>query len=357
MSTKAPFFSVIVPFKNGAPFLRGLICNLQEQPFRDWEAWMIDDGSTDDGARIVEEAIGSDSRFQLVRFKENRGHGAARNFGISHSRGRYVLFVDVDDFLTDDALTRAHSNLQCEPDILFGRAYFLDESGRIIRYSTDPLDMEINSMGDSGEVLLSLFQSGSFWSAWGHVFKRGFLMEHQLGFHAARCAEDYCFMIKAVFPGRKFAVCNEPFYRYRVATQGSLSKGFNMDWDFAQSTIELLEWVNSRDMPDSVRARLKIALAEKFCVNLRRTVAYPLAQRKKLYKLYSSNLAIIALGASHSTRGKMIYYAVRYLGIPLTCRLMTVRHVILHALKRFNTLRLLWKVAHGVGSGNPESGG
>ena len=86
--------SVIIPLYNKAPYLRRALDSIAAQTFADFEVIVVDDGSTDDGATIVEKY--PDSRFRLIR-QANAGPGAARNAGIAQARGELIAFLDADD--------------------------------------------------------------------------------------------------------------------------------------------------------------------------------------------------------------------------------------------------------------------
>jgi len=86
--------SIIVPLYNKAPHVRRALDSIAAQTFADFEAIIVDDGSTDDGAAIV--ANYSDARFRLIR-QANAGPGAARNAGIAQARGELIAFLDADD--------------------------------------------------------------------------------------------------------------------------------------------------------------------------------------------------------------------------------------------------------------------
>lgn len=90
--------SVVVPIYNVETFLRRALDSILSQTCKDWEAILVDDGSTDSSGRIAEEYAESDRRFQVIH-KANGGQSEARNVGLQHARGEFLLFLDADDFL------------------------------------------------------------------------------------------------------------------------------------------------------------------------------------------------------------------------------------------------------------------
>lgn len=103
---KTPEVSIIIPvFNTEASFLRKCLDSILAQTFKNFELIIIDDSSTDKEAiETLNNYKKSDSRVNLVRLKKNSGVSAARNAGIEKSQGKYLLFVDADDYLNSDYL-------------------------------------------------------------------------------------------------------------------------------------------------------------------------------------------------------------------------------------------------------------
>lgn len=89
--------SVIIPIFNVEKYLPRALDSLLAQTHQDWEAIMVDDGSTDNCGIIADEYAQKDSRFKVIH-KTNGGLSNARNTGVEHSCGKYILFLDSDDF-------------------------------------------------------------------------------------------------------------------------------------------------------------------------------------------------------------------------------------------------------------------
>lgn len=109
--------SVIVPIYNVEAYLRRALDSILSQTHKDWEAILVDDGSTDGSGRIADEYAACDRRFKTLH-KENGGQSDARNAGMQHISGEHLIFLDADDFLHPqlmelclEAMTRDGSDL------------------------------------------------------------------------------------------------------------------------------------------------------------------------------------------------------------------------------------------------------
>ena len=100
----APLVSVIIPVYNGQKYIEKCICSLLEQDYKKIEIIAVDDGSTDCSSEMIKEMQVKDSRIRYF-YQENSGPGVARNRAVRESEGKYLLFVDADDYLSKDYIT------------------------------------------------------------------------------------------------------------------------------------------------------------------------------------------------------------------------------------------------------------
>lgn len=103
--------SIVIPIYNSANYLNRCLDSLQGQTYSDWEAVLVDDASTDDSLLIAQQYCQSDSRFTLIQQETNSGQSAARNKGMDHIQGDYLLFLDSDDSLEADCLEQLHCHI------------------------------------------------------------------------------------------------------------------------------------------------------------------------------------------------------------------------------------------------------
>jgi hypothetical protein len=108
MSVKNSLVSIVIPAYNCEPYIRQTILSAFHQADAQTEIIVVDDGSTDDTAAVLNELLQAWPRLRVIR-QENRGVSAARNIGIEHARGEYIMFLDSDDMLCGDCV---HSCLE-----------------------------------------------------------------------------------------------------------------------------------------------------------------------------------------------------------------------------------------------------
>lgn len=102
--------SVIIPIYNNEKYIKQCVESVLEQTLKDLEVICIDDGSMDDSAKIVKNIMSMEERIVLLQ-QANQGPGIARNLGIKKAKGKYVVFLDADDYYLDkDALEKMYNS-------------------------------------------------------------------------------------------------------------------------------------------------------------------------------------------------------------------------------------------------------
>jgi len=120
--------SIIIPCYNQAEYLSETLESVLKQSFQDWECIIVDDGSPDNTGEIAQEWCKKDSRFKYLK-KENGGLADARNYGIKHSVGIYILPLDSDDIISNDYTSEAINILNHDigVKIVYSRAMMFGE--------------------------------------------------------------------------------------------------------------------------------------------------------------------------------------------------------------------------------------
>ena len=216
----APAISIITPAYDVARFVGTTVDSVLAQTVASWEMVVVDDGSEDGTAAVV--ARRRDPRIRLLRQK-NAGVSAARTRAIAAARGRAILFLDADDWLAPDALSRLSAALHAAPDAVgaYGAFAFVAEEAepgdQPLRRKTGPFPA-----GDILERLLvqNLFANG------GHLLVRRDAVDRAGPFHAhIRYGEDWEYWIRLAIQG-PFAVVPgaEPLLFVRQRTGSAFNR-------------------------------------------------------------------------------------------------------------------------------------
>ena len=118
--SSTPFFSILTPVKNGVPFIYSYLNSLFSQKFTDWECIVIDDLSSDDSFQLLKSLTLTDSRFRIFinsNISTINSPASARNCAISHAKGRYCCFLDIDDCWSSSHLQNYFDVLTSQPHI------------------------------------------------------------------------------------------------------------------------------------------------------------------------------------------------------------------------------------------------
>ena len=143
MSDLSPVISIIVPCYNQAQYLPETLQTVLEQTYANWECIIVNDGSPDNTEEVALEWCGKDDRFKYLK-KENGGLSDARNYGIKHSLGKYILPLDSDDKISKDYTKEAIELLEKDPAIklVFCRAQLFggdNEEWELLPYTYENL--------------------------------------------------------------------------------------------------------------------------------------------------------------------------------------------------------------------------
>ena len=211
-------FSVIIPVYNVEPYLRECLDSMLQQTCPDWEAVCVDDGSTDGSAGILAEYASRDSRFCIVT-QSNGGLSAARNTGLDHAQGDYILFLDSDDWLENKALESINTQLsilnsQFQIDMLCFGGWRGEQEERPTpaAYPTgwDYYNHQALAHHDFPFVCVVL-----------RCYRRQFLEQNGLRFREGILHEDNHFTPRVCLAAQRVAVIANPLYHYRIR-EGSI---------------------------------------------------------------------------------------------------------------------------------------
>lgn len=136
----APLVSVIIPAHNAGPFLGGALASVLRQTMADWEAIIVENGSTDGTLDVAREYAARDGRIRVYQVPAAGHPGPPRNFGMERARGRYIALLDADDIWVAEKLQWQLEAISAinEPGICYGFVEeFMDGTGEVVATGWD----------------------------------------------------------------------------------------------------------------------------------------------------------------------------------------------------------------------------
>jgi glycosyltransferase involved in cell wall biosynthesis/8-oxo-dGTP pyrophosphatase MutT (NUDIX family) len=146
--------SIIVPFLNTEKYIKKCLDSISKQSYKNIEVLLIDDGSTDNSQRICEAFAKTDDRFKIITLKRNSGPGHARNTGLDFITGNYVCFIDSDDYVDKEYISKLLSeSLIHNADIVECQNYCVIDGKLTSKY--DDRDYQSSKIVSKGKEVLS----------------------------------------------------------------------------------------------------------------------------------------------------------------------------------------------------------
>lgn len=213
--------SVIIPVYNVEEYLEECLNSVINQTLNDIEIICINDGSTDNSLKILKDFAKRDNRIKVFNQK-NKGAGATRNWAMKHANGKYVSFIDSDDYIREDALELWYKNISFnESDVVISKIARFDENNNI-DYKRPAFDMGkifkdvdfdnfVFSYSDVKKHVLNTSYSPTI-----KMYKKDFLNKFpDMLFLETKAYEDIIFHVKVMLNAEKISFVPNFLYFYR----------------------------------------------------------------------------------------------------------------------------------------------
>ncbi|MBR2951338.1 MAG: glycosyltransferase family 2 protein [Lachnospiraceae bacterium] len=180
---KEPKVSVIIPVYNGSLYIKRVLDSLKKQRFVEMEIILVNDGSTDDSVQVIQDSIEEFIEIGIILVlinKQNEGIAVARNTGLSVANGKYILFIDQDDWVDEDYIQTLYTVAETEDvDMVIGGFKKIDNHGRILE------EWKLDCLSPYSKYRIT--------APWGRIFRKAVLEQHNIMFMNTKISEDFYF--------------------------------------------------------------------------------------------------------------------------------------------------------------------
>lgn len=212
-------YSLILPVYNVADYLERCLDSIIETSFDDYEIILVDDGSLDTSPTICETYARQYHQVSCYHI-QNQGVAHARFFGLQQAKGEYIWFIDPDDYLIGDPLKELVISLAVTPDVLmfnyqdyhFQKKRFEQVKSPYYGY----LDREMFQ-----QRFVELFASNMLYTVWNKLYRRDFLLNHQLSFPDLPFGEDTRFNFEVYRRLDSMVIVDGSYYTYIIGRPNS----------------------------------------------------------------------------------------------------------------------------------------
>lgn len=238
-----PLLSIVIPVYNAARFLERSIGSVRNQTYENLEIIVVDDGSGDDSLKMLNAFASADPRIKVLS-KENGGSSSARNAGLKLVTGRFVGFIDADDYIEPDMYENLFNALDADYDADAAQILSCeeDESGRIIKAFGEGFDDADSYSGREFFRTLLLHRGDSSFCT--KLFRKEFF--EGFSFSEGRLNEDFELLVNMSSSLRKVLNVKKPGYhiilRGQSNTRGAYKQSFYENvMENADKMLELTE--------------------------------------------------------------------------------------------------------------------
>ena len=240
-----PKVSVIIPVYNVEQYLRQCLDSVVNQTFEDIEIIVVNDCSPDNSLKIIEEYKQKDERFVIVDLKKNVGLGFARNEGMKVAKGKYITFIDSDDYVSKDFVEILYKTIEkYQYDVISPDFYCYDDITKKISDSRHPKEF-YNVPISTITIKQKLLYCEDIHYA-RKIFRLQFLKDNNIVFKINKL-EDTLFTWEIVLKTNKFMFIDDKIYFYRVNRKGSIMATTNTEFSNNMNLFYALKELMDKD--------------------------------------------------------------------------------------------------------------
>lgn len=224
-----PTISIIIPLYNAEHSIMKCLDSLLKQTFNDFEVILVNDGSKDATSEVMQKYLNEDTRLRCF-YQDNAGPSVARNKGIQEAKGKYLAFIDADDWVSTDYLKKLVVPMQTiETDMVCGGYYEVNskfpQGLKLHDFSKKHLNQNMNKK----EYQTNLFQ-GVSGVLWAKLFKKEIFLNNNIQLHPdLRFSEDLIAVLEYSRYITNAYILTDSIYFYNRLNDGGLSGRLNIE--------------------------------------------------------------------------------------------------------------------------------
>lgn len=240
MCQKTKGISIIIPVYNAERTIDKCICSIIAQSYTNWEIVAVNDGSVDGTEKRLKKWEETDPRIIVIN-QENSGSGPARNAGMGKARGKYIMFIDSDDWIENNMLQTCWDNAEhYKVDLIVANSITdIYHNGELLRNEYEPIkEVYCKNITETREAYLDFFVKGLIRGPWCKLYSRKIIESNHIEFPELRRSQDIVFNYRYYNSIESVYVFDSCLYHY-VKEENQQKKKIPKDYYKAVSKIYL----------------------------------------------------------------------------------------------------------------------
>lgn len=316
--------SVIVPVYNIQDYLKKCVDSILNQDFENIEIIIVNDGSTDNSFNIINSNYSGNDKIRIIN-QENQGLSCSRNNGLKEAIGRYVAFIDGDDWIESNMIREMYCKaIKEDADVVCCRLQYEKGDNRFVSgrdYTTDLIENK--------DLLFNVFYGRNIQtSAAIKLYRREWLIDNNIFFKPKAINEDAIFIVRVAYYANKIALINKPFY-HAIERSNSISRSFS--WTIVEHLLFALD-----DQKDFLQKKqVYDNYVEVYNSYRLKSLTYILFQAAQ-YLSYNSYVEIRNNLEKRNERINLSINSIKYLSFKINiCLFMTMNRKVHYIFVRF----------------------
>ncbi|CEH33395.1 glycosyltransferase family 2 protein [Romboutsia lituseburensis] len=278
--------SIIIPVYNVENYIEECLKSIFNQTYKNIEVIIVNDGSTDRSKNIIEKFK---LKYKNIIYleQENKGVSEARNLGLRHAKGEYVMYIDSDDYMEINMIEEMYSKAKSlDYDIVI--------CGHIKKYDHKPrkdkirvfniIEKDVYTNEDILGMMLEFKVNGFVWDK---LFKRQQLIENKFYFQPNMYFEDWIPVMKQIYSSKKIGILNKPLYYYRQRETSLIhKKNEKILNDYFYTINSIYEYISKLELTFRGE-QIKVFYTNTLYTLIRYYYLYYYNSKKDLKQLYS----------------------------------------------------------------------
>ena len=321
-------FSVIVPVYNVEKYIEQCVLSIVNQTFQEFELILINDGTEDSSIKIAERLLENNDK-SIILHQKNKGQSAARNLGLIRAKGKYIIFVDSDDFIINNgvfSLLAKYIENNNFPDLILHEETRFFGNGKK-HYENNTKKINSSRTGNFKDDLRELIFNELFVaSPWDKVIKKDVLLDNNINFPICLKSEDMIWTSDLIPFIKTYNCLDFSFYMYRKNISNSITK--SVDEQHLKDVISMLKTVLKNNIPSENKI-YEAFWAEHYTFLLMN--ADSIKESKRCFWIFMEENKFI-LRKGYTKNVDKVYKSYKLFGLRITSKLL----IIFRKLNNFN---------------------